>query len=405
MEAILHRENKCIYDRINELTKCNKNSFIEIRRHLHQHPELGYDEFETSKYIATILEKLGIEVQRGVAKTGVVGLLIGKYPGKTIAIRADMDALPINELNDFSYKSKYDGRMHACGHDAHMTFALGAAIVLSKLKDELHGNVKFIFQPAEETSGGAKPMIEEGVLENPRIDAIIGAHVWNIECGKFGIKTGPIMASTDVFEIKIIGKGGHAAQPQNAVDPIIIGSEIIGNIQNIKTRKMDPLEPVVISVCNFNAGETFNVIPNEAILRGTVRTLNPDLRKMLPQIIEKNVESIVTSYGATCEFKYTYNYPVTVNDNDFTDFVKNSIINRFGKDSIEIIERPSMGGEDFAFYLQKVPGTFLWVGIRNEGMGITQDIHHPMFTIDEEALSLAIEAYSNIVINFLNKIN
>ena len=375
---------------------------VKIRRFFHSNPELGFEEEKTSQYIVNLLKSMGIEVREGVAKTGIVGTLYGEKPGKTIALRADMDALPIKELNEIDYKSKIDGKMHGCGHDAHMTFVLGTAMVLSKFKKYIRGNIKFIFQPAEETTGGAKPMINEGALLNPSVDAIVGGHVWpGLNSGEIGIKEGPIMASSDSIEIKIIGKGGHAGKPNKTIDPIIIGSEIVTSLQKIVSRQIDPLESVVISICTFQSGEVFNAIPGEAILKGAVRTLNNEIREQLPSKIEKIIKGITESYGASYEYNYIRKYPVTDNDPLITKKVKKSAIEILGEDKVINIKNPSMGAEDFSYYLMEIPGTFIWIGTYNKEKNIVYDLHHPKFNIDEDIIEKAVSLYTKVILDFL----
>lgn len=381
----------------------NLTELIGIRRHFHENPELGFEEFQTSAHVADILESLGLEVQRNVAKTGVVALLKGAKPGKTVAIRADIDALPVQEMNSVPYKSKTPGKMHACGHDVHITAAIGAAMLLAEHRQSLAGNVKFIFQPAEETPGGAKPMIDAGVLENPKVDAIIGGHVWgSLDSGVIEVLPGPIMASADIIRLTIHGKGGHAAHPHDTIDPIVIGSEIVGALQKIVSRQTDPAEAVVLSICMFRAGDTFNVIPNSAYLEGTVRTLNNELRQKIPQKIEAILRGITEAYGATYELDYTFSYPATINDPGVTESVRQSAAKIIGAENVRTAARASMGAEDFSYFLLTVPGTYIRVGVRNEAKGINHDIHHPQFDIDEDILATMPVVYAQAALDLLN---
>ncbi len=377
---------------------------ITLRRQLHQHPELGYEENRTAETIAKILRDLGLEVQTGVAKTGVVALLKGKEPGKTIALRGDMDALPLQEISDKPYRSKTSGKMHACGHDAHMTYVIGAAMLLKKYQSRLKGNVKFIFQPAEETTGGAKPMIEEGVLENPRVDAVLGGHVWpDTPTGSIEVLKGPVMASTGQLYLEIYGKGGHAARPHENIDPILIGQEILQRLQSLSSRMIDPLENSVISICSFQAGETYNVMPEKAVLMGTIRTLNNELRLEIPGKIEKIVENVTSYYGATYSLNITHLYPATINDENFTTFASASAKKLLGKEQVIQGNKPSMAGEDFAFYLEKVPGTFLRIGNYNQDKGLVYNLHNPHFDIDEAQLGKISALYAKIAMDFLTE--
>lgn len=388
--------------RMKELAHAQHAELVNIRRHLHENPELGFEEVATAQYIADYLAGLGLEVTRQVAKTGVVALIRGAWPGKTVAIRADMDALPIQELNEVPYKSKNPGKMHACGHDAHVAAAIGAARILWELRDQINGNVKFIFQPAEEAPGGAEPMIAAGVLENPTVDAIIGGHVWGgLESGIIEVMSGPTMASSDIIRLKIIGKGGHAAQPHTTIDPIVIASEIVGALQKLVSRQTDPFESVVISICSFHAGDVFNVIPHSAYLEGAVRTLNNELRQELPQKIEKIIKGITEPYGATYELDYYLGYPVTVNDPGVTETVRRAAISVLGADKVRVAARASMGGEDYAYFLNKVPGTYIRIGTRNPEKGICQEMHHPRFDIDEAVLELIPVVYAQAAFDLL----
>ena len=381
--------------RMKALAHAQHAELVNIRRHLHENPELGFEEVATAQYIADYLAGLGLEVTSQVAKTGVVALLRGARPGKTVAIRADMDALPIQELNEVPYKSKHPGKMHACGHDAHVAAAIGAARILWELRDQINGNVKFIFQPAEEAPGGAEPMIAAGVLENPAVDAIIGGHVWgSLESGIIEVMSGPTMASSDIIRLKIIGKGGHAAQPHTTIDPIVIASEIVGALQKLVSRQTDPFESVVISICSFHAGDVFNVIPHSAYLEGAVRTLNNELRQELPHKIEKIIRGITEPYGATYELDYYLGYPVTVNDPGVTETVRKAAVSVLGADKVRVAARASMGGEDYAYFLNKVPGTYIRIGTRNPEKGICQEMHHPRFDIDEAVLELTPVVYA-----------
>lgn len=388
--------------RMKELANAQHAELVNIRRHLHENPELGFEEVATAQYIADYLAGLGLEVTRQVAKTGVVALIRGVQPGKTVAIRADMDALPIQELNEVPYKSKHPGKMHACGHDAHVAAAIGAARILWELRDQINGNVKFIFQPAEEAPGGAEPMIAAGVLENPAVDAIIGGHVWgSLESGIIEVMSGPTMASSDIIRLKIIGKGGHAAQPHTTIDPIVIASEIVGALQKLVSRQTDPFESVVISICSFHAGDVFNVIPHSAYLEGAVRTLNNELRQELPHKIEKIIRGITEPYGATYELDYYLGYPVTVNDPGVTETVRRAAISVLGADKVRVAARASMGGEDYAYFLNKVPGTYIRIGTRNPEKGICQEMHHPRFDIDEAVLELTPVVYAQAAFDLL----
>ena len=374
---------------------------INLRETIHMYPEDGFSEFTTSKIIIEELEKLGIKVQKNVAKTGVVGLIEGKYPGKTALLRADMDALKIQEQADVEYKSKIDGMMHACGHDGHVAGLLGAAMILNELKDNLHGNVKLVFQPAEERDGGALPMIEEGVLENPKVDAAFAAHLWGyLNEGEVHLKEGPMMASPDIFNIKVIGKGGHGAVPQEAIDPIVITCQIVNSLQTIVSRKINPLDPVVITCGRIQGGDCHNVIPNEVELEGTIRTFNEETRNWVPKVMEDLIRGITTSQGAAYEFKYEPKYPALINDKYMTSFAKESLKKVVGEENVFDLKEPNMGGEDFAYFAQKVPSAFIFVGIANNK--IEPVIHHnPYFKWDSKNVGILAQSLSQIAIDYL----
>ena len=374
---------------------------INLRETIHMYPEDGFSEFTTSKIIIEELEKLGIKVQKNVAKTGVVGLIEGKYPGKTVLLRVDMDALKIQEQADVEYKSKIDGMMHACGHDGHVAGLLGAAMILNELKDNLHGNVKLVFQPAEERDGGALPMIEEGVLENPKVDAAFAAHLWGyLNEGEVHLKEGPMMASPDIFNINVIGKGGHGAVPQESIDPIVITCQIVNSLQTIVSRKINPLDPVVITCGRIQGGDCHNVIPNEVELEGTIRTFNEETRNWVPKVMEDLIRGITTSQGAAYEFKYEPKYPALINDKYMTSFAKESLKKVVGEENVFDLKEPNMGGEDFAYFAQKVQSAFIFVGIANNKSEPV--IHHnPYFKWDSKNVGILAQGLSQIAIDYL----
>lgn len=388
--------------KLNDLWEKYYKKVYDIRHQIHMNPELGFEEYETSKLVASELEKLGIEVTKNVAKTGVVGLIKGGYPGKTVALRADMDALRINEEGDYEFKSKNPGVMHACGHDGHTASLLGVAMMLNEIKDELHGNVKLIFQPAEEVEGGALPMIKEGVLENPKVDAVFGGHLWgSIEEGKVAVKHGAMMASPDIFTIKIHGKGGHAGVPHASVDPVPIMAQVITALQTIVSRKNDPTNPLVISCCNVHSGECHNAIPTEALIQGTVRTLNNDTRDFAEETIEKFVKGIVESQGASYEFEFIRQFPPLVNDKNMADVLEKAAKKIVGDENVFELATPSMGGEDFAFYTEEVPSSFAFVGM-------TKDVENPIlhhnakFAWEDNNMKNLAQTLAQVAIDFLN---
>ncbi|MGQ9646353.1 MAG: M20 metallopeptidase family protein [Thermodesulfobacteriota bacterium] len=384
-------------EKINEM----KDWLVDIRRTIHKRPELGFEEVETSKLISEWLQKFGLEVKRGMAKTGVVGLLKGRKPGKTVAIRADMDALPMDEINRVPYASQIKGKMHACGHDAHVTILLGVARFFSWIPDQVMGNIKWIFQPAEEGGGGGRIMVEEGVLENPKVDAIFGAHVFPLlPVGKVGIYEREGLASADRFTIKIIGKGGHAASPHLCKDPILAAGHLITQIHTIVSRDVNPLESGVITIGKVNGGTASNIIPDEVELVGTVRSLSPQVREGLKARIEQVTQGVTHSFSMDYRYNFEYGYPVLINNTEMSRLIASACSRGIGKENVEVL-KPSMGGEDFAYYLEKVPGSFFRLGCRNEARGIVHPYHSSLFDIDEEVLPFGVEMFVRIVSEYL----
>lgn len=377
-----------------------KNEVVGWRRHLHMNPELSFHEEETSAFVAETLESFGdLEVTRPT-KTSVMARLAGREPGKTLALRADMDALPITEENDFDFASKNEGVMHACGHDAHTAVLLGVAKILSGMKDEIKGEVRFLFQHAEEKlPGGASEMVEAGVMDG--VDVVLGAHVWSpLAAGKIGITYGPMMAAPDTFRIKITGKGGHAALPHETTDPIVVGAQVVVNFQSVVARNVDPLDNAVLSVTKFTGGTTDNVIPGSVEMLGTVRTFDPKLRKRIPERMDEILKGLTSAYGASYEFEYKEGYAPVINDEGIEKILERSVREILGDDSVEVM-KPNMGGEDFSAYLGKAPGAFFLVGGRNEEKGIVYPHHHPKFTVDEKALGNALCVFLNASSKFL----
>ena len=386
-----------IKEKIDEM----KNWLVEIRRTIHMHPELGFEEVETSKFVSEWLQKFGLDVKRGMAKTGVVGLLKGRKPGRTVAIRADMDALPLDEANRVPYASQIKGKMHACGHDAHVTILLGVAKFFSTIPDQVKGNIKWIFQPAEEGGGGGRIMVEEGVLENPKVDAIFGAHVFPfLSVGKVGIYEREGLAAADRFTIKIIGKGGHAASPHVSKDPILATGHLITQIHSIVSRNVNPLESGVITIGKVSGGTASNIIPDEVELIGTVRSLNSQVREELKSRIEQVTQGIARSFSMDCRFDFEYGYPVLVNNPEMSKLVGLACSKGIGKENVEVV-KPSMGGEDFAYYLEKVPGSFFRLGCRNEEKGLIHPYHSSLFDIDEEVLPFGVEMFIRVIDQYL----
>ena len=376
---------------IKSLARKYAPEFIEIRHHLHAHPELSYQEFETSKFVQTKLKELGIPFEVK-ATTGVVGLIKGKNPDKRIiALRADMDALPIKEENDIPYKSKNEGVMHACGHDVHTTCLLGAAKILHELKNEWEGTVKLIFQPGEEKNpGGASLMIKEGVLENPKPQAILALHVNTIlEVGQLSFRSGKVMASADELYFTIKGKGGHAASPHLTVDPILISSHLIIALQQLVSRNNNPFNPSVLSVTSFNGGNTTNVIPNEVKLMGTFRAMDEEWRFKAHDLIRKLSNGLVHSMGGEMDLRIDVGYPCVMNNEKVTAAAMEKASAYLGTENVSETEL-RMGAEDFGYYAQQIPACFYRLGTMNKAMGITAGVHTPVFNIDENAIEIGM---------------
>lgn len=372
---------------------------VQLRRYFHQYPELSFQEVETPKYIAAFHTKLGHEVQTNVGERGVVAKLKGGKPGKTIALRADFDALPIQEERDVPYRSKVPGVMHACGHDGHTAQLLGLAKALNEMKEDLHGTVVFIHQHAEEVPpGGAIDMIKDGCLDG--VDAIFGAHLWATDpFGVIATKPGPLMAAADKFEIEIQGQGGHGANPHTTKDAIVIGSQLVLNLQQIISRRINPQDPAVISVGSFEALNAFNVIADRAKLTGTVRTFNETTRAF----IEKEIDRIArgTCFQADAMYKYTYSrgYPTLINDEKMAEYIMNVAEQVPGVTDVQLAE-PHMGAEDFSYYLQHVPGAFFFVGAADPEWEIAYPHHHPKFSFDERAMLVAAKVLGAAVLNY-----
>ncbi len=379
---------KELINKIKTMSSAYLNEIIEIRRHIHTNPELGFEEYKTSEFIASKLTEFGIPFKKGIAKTGIVALIQCKNPQKiTIALRADMDALPILEQNDVKYKSVNEGVMHACGHDAHVACLLGAAKIINSLKEELQGTVKLIFQPSEEMfPGGALAMINEGVLENPKPDLIIGQHVLpTMDSGKMGLKSGKYMASTDEIYLTVKGKGGHGATPELNIDPIVISAHIIIALQQIVSRNARPDVPTVLSFGRVIANGRTNIIPDLVTLDGTLRTFDEVWRAEVHQKITKMAQSIAEGMGGSCDVRIEKGYPFLVNDDKVTKEVSDNAKAFLGEENVE--ELPlRMTAEDFAYFTQQIPACFYRLGIRNESKGITSNLHTNTFNIDEDSL-------------------
>ncbi len=383
-----------------------QDQLVTWRRDLHRIPEVGLELPKTARYVAEVLRNLGLEVREGVGGHGVVAVLRGrKGPGRTFAIRADMDALPVQEETGLPFASQHPGRMHACAHDGHMAMALGAAQVLSENRHRLPGCVKFIFQPAEEGPGGAKPMIDDRCLEEPRVDAIIGLHlgnIWDLPSGTVGVKAGPMMAATDRFEITVRGKGGHGAMPHNTQDALCIAAQLVGALQTVVSRNLSPLAPAVLTVGRFHAGTAFNIIAETAHLEGTVRCLSEEIRQQIPQHMERIIRGITQAGGAQYEFSYHWGYPVLVNDPDFTAFFAQVAREVVGSERVRELDVPTMGGEDMAYYLQQVPGTFFFLASGTEEKGTKYPHHNPRFDFDEEVMWIGTALFVETAMRWLS---
>lgn len=379
---------------------------VATRRDLHEHPELAFEEVRTSGIVAQRLRALGLEVQTGIAKTGVVGLLRGGAAGpdaKTIAIRADMDALPVHELNDVEYRSQVDGKMHACGHDGHTAILMTVADILSKRRAELRGNVKFLFQPAEESVGGARPMVEQGAMGS--VDAVIGLHlISDIPFGRIGVRAGEVFASADSYILTVHGRGGHAASPHEAVDPIVITAQIITALQTLISRESSPFRPAIVTIGQIQAGTTFNIIPETSVMKGTMRAFSDEHRKYLLRRIEEMAQGIAGAMGGSCSMEWMDGCPPCFNDQTMTALVRKAAVASVGEQMIDEGEDiMATGSDDMAEFLLQAPGCYFMVGSRNEEKGTHYQHHHPRFNIDEEALPIGVEILTRATLDFLEQ--
>ncbi|HDZ24667.1 MAG: amidohydrolase [Deltaproteobacteria bacterium] len=378
----------------------HKGLVSRLRQDLHRIPEVAYTEAKTSRYVADYLRELGLQVETEIARRGVVGLMKGVSSGKTLMIRADMDALMVKEETGLDFASTHEGVMHACGHDGHMSMVLVAATILSQIKEHLRGNIKFLFQPAEEGPGGAKPMIEEGVMENPTVDYAIGCHVWpGTPEGTIGVGGGPLMAAMDRFDLKIIGKGGHGAMPHLCVDALEVGTQVINALQRIVSRQMDPINPAVVTVGSFHSGKAFNVISGEAEMSGTTRTFDRDVWKRFPEKMERVIRGVCESMGASHELDYVFGYPPLINDAEVAALVHRCAEEVVGKERV-IVPEPTMGGEDMAYFLEKAKGCYFFLGVGREGCA---SLHNPKFDFNEKTLSLGVETYCRVAWELLGR--
>ncbi len=363
----------------------------EVRRDFHRHPELGLEEHRTSARIQQLLDELGIDYRAGLGGTGVLGTLPGPAGSRTVALRADIDGLPIEEQNEVPYRSRQPGKMHACGHDVHTTVLLGAARLLSEMDGPLPGTVRLLFQPAEETVGGAQLMIEGGALDDPRADAIFGLHVESaVEVGGFELRYGQRNASSDAIKLVIHGRSGHAAYPADSVDAIVVAAQVVSALQSVVSRNVDAREAAVISFGTIQGGTQANIVADRVELRGTVRTLDPAIRQRVLERLRQTAEGVAAALGGRAETTVDAGYPPVINHEPMIDLVRRNAAQLVGKERVSIKSKPNMGVEDFAYYLQQVPGAFFSLGVRNEAAGIVHPVHHERFDVDEDCLPLGV---------------
>lgn len=380
----------------------------ENRRYIHMHPELSFREYNTSSFIQKKLDEMGVKYVSGIAENGICAYIYGNKnieseSMKSILIRADMDALPIDEVSDKPYKSQNKNVMHACGHDAHVAVLLGVCKVLNNFKDKFGGVVKAVFQPGEETSGGALPMIEEGVLENPHTDVCVALHCdSDLDCGTIRVKPGSLYASPDDFRITVKGKGGHGAEPHNCIDPIMISASIIQALNNLISRETDPFDNAVISVGSIHGGSATNIIPDSVEIQGTARSLTNEVRGFLKKRIGETADGICKTFGAECEYEYTELFPPLINDEKLAEDVYNSACRSLGKDKCVWGGAPTMAGEDFSYFSQNRPSVLFKLGCRNKSLGIVSPIHHSSFDIDENCLKTGVKVFVGFVLDYLN---
>jgi amidohydrolase len=387
--------------RIRTEVQALQSQLVEWRRYLHQYPELGFQEHLTADFVSQKLRAWGVDHQTAVAETGIVATIPGHRPGPVLAIRADMDALPIQEDNPVPYRSLHKGVMHACGHDGHTAIALGTAHYLAQHPDRFAGTVKIIFQPAEEGPGGAKPMVEAGVLSQPQVEALIGLHLWNnLPLGTVGVREGALMAAVEIFDCSIQGKGGHGAMPHQTVDSVVVGAQIVNALQTIVARNVDPLKAGVVTIGEFHAGHANNVIADTAKLRGTVRYFDPSLKGVFKQRMEQIIAGVCQSHGANYVLNYEELYPPVINDRAIVNLVRSVAETVIETPTGIVPDCQTMGGEDVSFFLQEVPGCYFFLGAANLNRGLAYPHHHPYFDFDETALSMGVELFVRCVEKF-----
>ncbi|WP_044338424.1 M20 metallopeptidase family protein [Rossellomorea aquimaris] len=391
--------------KLKQLVQSVENEVIELRRHLHRHPEVSGEEFETSKTIQEKLSEAGIPFKTGYAKTGVLGIIKGEKPGGTVALRADIDALPIQEENDLAYKSTIQNTMHACGHDAHTAMLVGAGKVLNQLKEEMAGTILLVFQPAEENApvGGSQQMMDDGVFDEYTPDLIFGQHVWpDLPVGEVGVLPHEIMGASDRFKITVKGSGGHASMPHQSNDAIIIANNLITQLQTIVSRNTDPIDSAVLTIGKIEGGYRYNVIADEVTLEGTIRTFKPEVKEMVKDRFHSIIEGIGKSFGANMAIDYLDGYPATINTPQWADEVRNAAQKVLGEHSTPVVS-PSLGGEDFSRFLQKYPGAFYWLGTSVKETETQYPLHDPRFKLNESALRKGVEVMAQLALDTLKK--
>lgn len=381
-----------------------KNELVEIRRNLHENPELSFQEYHTTDYIAYILTKYGINYQKMESNLGIVALINGGQPGKTLALRADIDALPISERTGLEFSSNNSGVMHACGHDIHTTILIGCAIVLNQYKEEIYGNIKLVFQPGEETQEGAKAMINQGILKEPEVDAIVALHTWpNLPSGTIGVRKGAMTAASDYINILVKGKSGHAAHPETSVDPIVMAGHILSSLQTIVSRELSPLEAAVLTIGQISGGKAPNIIPENVYLSGMIRTLNLSTREKMLKSIDRITTNIAKGLGGEATVEYISASPSVINDESLTELLIESATKKLGNGKVVILEEPSLGSEDFAYYLQEKPGVFYRLGTSNDNEDSKRSLHDPSIIFDEEAIFTGIQVTCQTALSFFRE--
>lgn len=409
MSMIILMEVKTMIDQndfLSEIISRIEPRIIAARRHIHKNPELSFNEYNTMNYICKFLDEIDVDYKSGIAGTGVVATIKGTKPSNkslTLLLRADMDALPIMETTDKPYASVNKGVMHACGHDAHTAILLGVCEILNMIKDKFSGYVKIVFQPGEETTGGAKPLIDAGVLDNPNVDACLALHMDpDLNVGTIRIKPGSLYASPDDFKITIKGRGGHGAEPQNCIDPIHISAHIINALMTIVSREINPFDEAVISIGTINSGTASNIIPETAEITGTARSLNNDVRETLKKRIGEISNSICNTFGAECDYEFIELFPPLINDEQLSNKLYSSACNVLGDKNCILGGSATMAGEDFSYFTQKVPSVLFKLGCRNEEKGIVNPLHSSRFDIDEASLKCGVSVFLGFVLDYLN---